>query len=231
MQIGAMDMNLGGFDPLQFWDHAYWTEGTEFQALAYANGDPVGAWPDEITADSLTPNVPGDSPLFVSSEATFNNKPVIRFDGVSDHLRDNFLSLSQPNEIVCVARFRALGADWVFSGSGVAAAAGYDLRPTNAVVWRMAAPTAIDGGGVDTSLHLLRFVANGAASELFVDEVSVLSGNAGTGAIAGVRIGQSSAGTGSAQLDIAFWAVKNGLLTAGERSDLHAFFQSHYGTP
>lgn len=226
--VGYMDLSSAVFSPLDpAWEHVYWAEGPEFVALGLADGATVVTWPDESATSDLTNGNASQRPTYVASDATFG-RPVVRFDGTDDDLHVDWGDIPLPVEIVIVARYRALGADWIFSGAP--SAGGPSARDTGGA-WRMANSLVLNGGTVNTSKHLHRFVFNGASSGLWVDEVSVLSGDTGTGSMTGITIPRSSSGLGPAQMDVAFVGVVAGALTAQERSDLHAWAQSHYGTP
>lgn len=225
-RVGAVAWG-GAFSPLDVgWEHVYWTEGPEFQALGLADGATVTTWPDEVSTADLTNGNASQRPTYVASDATFG-APVVRFDGSDDDLHVDWPDISQPFEIVMVARFRALGSDWLFSAAP--SMSGASIRDSGGA-WRFGVSATLNGGTVNTTKHLHRAVVNGASSSFLVDEVSILSGDVGAGSQTGLTLARSSSGLGPAQLDVAFFGIVSGALTAQERSDLHAWSQATYGT-
>lgn len=61
------------------WDHAYWADGAEFNALGLADGATVTSWPDEITTSAIA-LTGGGTPLVRASDAAFNNERTIALD-------------------------------------------------------------------------------------------------------------------------------------------------------
>lgn len=223
------------FDPLSIsWTHAYWTEGAEFEALGYTNGATINPWPDEVSTADLAQGTAGNRPTLVTAEATFNNKDVVRFDGSNDYMSVDWADLSQPNEYVFVAKLRSTSLSNQVLCDGLSSGRQQIERVGGAApsTWQLFAGATLTGGSADTNLHLWRAIFNGGSSALYHDETLEMSGNAGTGAAPGMYLcARSTIPDRFGIYDIAFCGVKNGALTAGERSDLHAWAQSHYGSP
>lgn len=223
------------FDPLSIaWDHAYWTEGAEFVALGLADAAAVGTWPDEVATSDLAQATAGNKPTYRASSASLGSRPVVEFDGVSDYMQVDFTDLTQPNEYVIVARLRsvpgasanALLTDG-FNGTG-RHLLGY-VGASGA--WRIFAGTSLDGGTADLVKHLFRGEFNTTSSKLFVDEVQQGStGDAGSHACSGLTLGANNAGATPGAYDVAFVGISTSLLTAQNRTDLHSWAQSLYGT-
>lgn len=86
-------------------------------------------------------------------------------------------------------------------------------------------------GPTDIHRALVRAVF-ASTDSLHLDGTSIASGSAGTENLSGVRLAANAGGTADfGHLQIAFVGLKDGTLTAQERSDLLAWSQSHYGTP
>lgn len=227
IHAGAVKRSVQALDIPSLFAHLYWTEGAEFIALGLADGASVSPWPDEVGVENLTNSNAARRPIYVASDATFNGKPVLRFDGSDDSLGDLYgASVAAPFEVVCIARYRALGNDYIYSlgpsGTGAELTEQFTVYNTGFGT----------GGTADTTQHFFRAVYDPGGTELFIDEVSTITG-AGTAVgfdLDGVTIARSSIGA-SSQLDIVLWGVSSGLLTAAERTALHAWAQTNYGTP
>lgn len=212
------------------WEHVFWAEGAEFVALGLSDGGTVVTWPDEIGTSDITNGNAAQRPTYVASDPTFG-QPAVRFDGSDDNLfvsGGDWPDISQPYEIVMVMRFRSRSADFLYSSSP--GTTGADARDTAGSQYLFAAGASLSGGTTDTTQHLLRAVHDGASSSFNVDEVSTMSGNAGTFAMQGLTMARSSSGIGPAAIDVPFFGVVAGTLTTQERADIHAYCQAHYGT-
>jgi hypothetical protein len=111
------------------------------------------------------------------------------------------------------------------------------IGTTSANEWKITnsylAGTTITGGSVDTEAHVFHaYFDNGASSELFVDSVSTIFGDAGTngGSVSGITIGSSYVFT----LDpwdgiIAEVAIVSGTLTAQEINNMEAYLANKWG--
>lgn len=234
------------------WTHAYCTEGPEFLAVApsASGGWAVGSvslnvgttpgialWPDEIGTADLTQATAANQPVYNASSSSMGNRPTVEcttVSGTSKWMTVDFTDIAQPFEVVFVARARSLAADRPIIdglGSGLGSLARFSAGTTT---WRMSVSSAgatLTGGTSNTTKHLFRMVA-GSPDSGHVDEVSVMSGSNGTNALKGLSIGiYAAGGVNVSDSDYCFIGIKSGALTAGERSDIHAFCQSHYGTP
>lgn len=221
------------FSPLDIaWHTSFWAEGPEFVALSVADGGAVATLPDETNANDATQATGSNQPTYRASAAAFNNKPVIEFDGTADFLQTaSFTALSQPNEIVLVGRWRSGGAVAVRSFcDGILTTNRHQIAVSAADLWAIAAGTTVASGAADTTAHLFDAVFD-ATDTLAIDGTATISGNANTHTLTGVTLGSRFDGTaGFLPCDIAFYGLSDGTLSAGERSSLRSWAQSHYGT-
>lgn len=239
------------------WTHAYCTEGPEFVSAIAAASTPgvnaiivgavgvgrgptvpstVATWPDEVGSDDLVQATAARQPFYNPSSSAMGGRPAIECYAPADNrfMTVDFADIAQPFEVVIVGRARSLSGDRpLFDGlgAGFASLARFSAGTTQ---WRMSVSSSgstLLGGTSDTSKHLFRLVT-GATDSGVVDEVTVMSGANGTNPLKGVTIGGYAAGSSAvSDADHCFIGIKSGTLTAGERSDIHAFCQSHYGTP
>lgn len=238
MLINPYAFGGGGtpFDPLSIsWAHAYWTEGTEFVALGLTNGAALSSWPDEAATSDLAQATGANQPTFVTADASFNSRNVVRFDGSNDWMNVDFADLSQPNEIVAVARLRTVpgAAANAILLDGFATTGRHTMyRRGDISKWTMFAGTALSGTATpDLVKHLFRAEFNTTSSKLFVDETQDGStADAGSNVASGLAVGARFDGTTPGAYDVAFIGVSDSLLTTQQRSDLHSWAQAHYGT-
>lgn len=210
------------------WTHGYWTSGPEFLALGLGNGASISSWPDEVGTADLAQATGSRQPTLVSSDTNLGNQPTVHFDGVDDYLTVTFASLAQPNEIAIVARLIAnSGNDFLFDGAGGSREIIY---ANSSGSWVYDAGASVGGGTVNTTKHLFRAVFNGASSNLRIDEVSILSGNPGATALAGATLAAAPDPSNYGQWNIAFVGIADSALTAQNRTDLHTWAQTVYGT-
>jgi hypothetical protein len=192
----------------------------------------VSTWPDEIGSDDLVQATSSAQPYYVASSADFNSKPIVQPPTTGRHwMRVTFgVSMGSTWEVVIVGRLYA--GSMLIDGSASFGRIGNVGGTTGD--WLISQGAVIQGGSPDGNLHVFRCTfKSGSNDEFFVDEVSTLGpGDAGTDALTGITVFDTfglSAGQGT---EIAFVGLAaDGVLSAGNRSDIKSFAQSHYGTP
>lgn len=155
---------------------------------------------DQAGSDNITQATTTAQPALNLSDANFNNKPSMTFDG-GDSLQGAFTtggSISQPITSFAIAKLATAAVD-----DGVVRGIIDGDDSSNRVLmikfidspddWRVAADTQIEGGAADDNPNLWAFVANGASSEFWLNGVSEASGNSGVEAPDGVTIGANYA--------------------------------------
>lgn len=238
------------------WSHAYCTEGPAFGSdavfgssggglvtgyMTLNSGETtISLWPDEIGSDDLTQATPADQPLFVTSSADFNGKPVVQVPGTGTarFLRNTLaVSMGSDFEVVVVGRLIIASGLNLFAGNGTNIA----ITTTSGPAWMLVNHSGggnATGGPTDTTAHDFRGVWQipgnpfSDSAELFVDEVSdafMQAAFLGHDSLTGITIGSSSTAAG---IEVAFVGVAaQSALSAGDRSDIHSFAQSHFGSP
>lgn len=130
----------------------------------------------------------GDQPTMVVSGTvqTANGKSILVFDGVN-----SFMSLTafmpQPSTYFIVAKTNnASQLQALISSNNTSARHQISL---NSGQYNIFAGTILTGGSVNTNEHLYSAIFNGASSELRVDGVSIITGNAGSHTVTNPEIG------------------------------------------
>lgn len=188
-------------------------------------------WPDEVgTADA---NASPSGATWTASDANFNSQPVAYLP--NGCLFDSPLyasAFAQPGETVVIARNHD---DTVAKGRVFAGLSLWQIgrgTGTNSTKWRFFGGVTKDTAAIfDTGAHVFDGQWNSASSVFAVDGTTQASGSAGTNTYTRTRIGQGSGAQVLETITVVFYGVKDSLLTAGERSDLLAWSQSHYATP
>ena len=124
-------------------DGALWQDSARTIPVAL-DGDPVGAWDDESgNGNHLLQATTGHQPMYRTE--VLNGRPIVRFDGVDDHLQDVSIPIVVPQHIYALVDTTNMGNDYrVFLQRGPAptaqdpsmyfgAGAGKSWRPT--VYW------------------------------------------------------------------------------------------------
>lgn len=203
------------------------------------NGSTVSAWADQSgTGDSnknATQGTAANQPTFTASDANFNNRPVLTFDGTTDYLKTAVwsASASQPNTIYSVAR-RTASTGSVFMYDG------YDSANRNAIFSNATTGniTLFGGSSLNTSVSILNTtricaaVYNGVAnSAIYIDSFTTSSatGNGGTNGLTGLTIGASNGNISFWQGPIAEIAVFSGSHNQATRQSVMEYLATRYG--
>jgi hypothetical protein len=214
------------------WAHAYWTEGTDFEALAYSNGAEVTSFPDEITTLDA---VPGTAPIYAAATAPLNGQPAVIGDGTRRLLTAApAVNISQPVSVVVVGYHTAAG----LATDGRTAANRIIVQTTGSP------PTLQVYGGSSfrsgpTSqpyFYGQPFVAagvvNGASTKINVGGVDGVSGSAGTSVFAGATLVGRHTATPNTNGGMSFVGIYPGDVTTDpDWLDFLDAVADHYGTP
>ncbi len=184
------------------WDAAYWTEGTEFIAESYGDGDDVDVFPDEVGTEDITENAAVWNPDYEPSDANFNNRPSIVLPSASGRMHDNnTYNLAHEHSIVAVARHNTgtITADEnLVADQSTLPKIWADYKDGGPYEWGFAAKSGADTGPgttqggahpVDSDAHL--FVCKSGASDGFiaVDNATRIVGDAGEDAWSQLKLG------------------------------------------
>ena len=221
---------VAGFDPLSIgWTHAVWAEDPDWTPPA--DGAAVSSWRNAgSNGTALTEGTGSAQPIYRASFAGLNSKPAVECTGTQTIRTTAGGVLSQPVTIVAVGKFTSTAGRTLVSGTF-----GNPMRVATATnTWRLYEGGAtIDGGTADTNEHLFIVTYDGASSQYEIDGAVAHSGNPGTTGMEGLTLFSTEAASPGTQNTgvLAFVGVLDGTLTSGEKADLLAWSQSHYGTP
>lgn len=181
---------LRAFDPLEdfSWLHLYWTEGPQFEALAYADGAAVTSWPDEVGTDDLAQGTGSLQPVFRATAAS-NGRPSVQGDGTDDYIFVDYDDQAQPVSRVVICELVDTTDQTVCSGYVTA----FGLFVTTGNVGFSAGTVLNSGVSATTNPQMSVMYANGASSAVEVDGTRA-TGNAGANALAGLVWGGNSIG-------------------------------------
>ena len=187
-----------------------------------------------VNADHITQAVAARQPLF--SAAAQNGHAGMTFDGTDDDLYSawtNGGTLAQPYLYYSIANVDAGslndGTRMLFSGATYAAMAG-KAATGNPDYWYMFAGANLSHAGVDANTKIMSLLFNGASSQLWLNSVSIMSGNAGALAAPALHWG-SRAGTAQ------FWKGKSESLiivdpahSDAQRGDMQDAMNAYWNT-
>lgn len=229
----AWKWSTATIDPLSIdWHAAFWAEDPNWAAPG--DGNAVSQWDDASgNGRHAVQSTAAAQPIFRSSVSSMRTRPAVDFDGTDDWLATAAFAsaITGVSEIFVVARLDTVKDCAIVHGiSGTARRAVQTISAgANWAVFQ--GSTTVSGGATDTDAHAFRAVFD-TTDELHLDGALVASGDAGSENLTGLRIGANAGGSGFF-LDgqVAFVGLKEGTLTAQERSDLLAWARDHYGTP
>jgi hypothetical protein len=194
------------------------------------SGNPVPTWLDlsgnGSAAEDPNPGSTDRRPTLITN--VLNGLPGLLFNG-SKYLEAALVTLTQPDTILMVMKLvAAAGANEnVFDGMSGRQA----IIITTAPALAMYAGSVQTDGAIDTSAHLVTFLANGASSNLRKDRVSVLSASPGANSItAGWRIGSNSSAGGFYNGYIMELAGYNSMSTT-DRDTVETYLRTKWATP
>jgi hypothetical protein len=238
-RIGTRGLGVGGggggpapaWTPASLTDVRLWLKADRGVTLVGAD---VNVWADQSgNGNDFSAAAAGNRPLFIASDAGFNSKPAIQFDGVNEWLRNAAFSWGgaiTAMHVGLVVRIDVLvNLDRVWSYAAVAP-----------VFLRMGTgPIAVfSGNGVNSSFAWPGVKAwggawNGANQWLYDGGTTVDGPDVNAGAMpadGGVfALGSSVTGTVTGAVTIAEAWAQRAIPTAGESASLDAYVASEYG--
>jgi len=231
--LAGVSSAVAGYDPLSIaWHSAYWAEDPNWTNPG--DGNAVTTWADASgNGRSVTQATGTKRPIYRSSVAGLNNQPAVDFDGTDDFLESGsaFTATTGTLTKVIVLQLKTVVDNrhifsWGSSGSRA------DIAVVNAATdWQTFAPsTQVNGGTPNTSGHILFATYGTSVANLNEDGVSFGSGS-NTPSLSTHTLGAYSGGSNNSNVYIAFAALYVGNLSAGDRADMLAWSQDHYGTP
>lgn len=190
---------------------------------------PVGSWNDlSGNARTLTQGTALNKPALTS--AIYNGFNGIDFDGSNDHLLNNTGSLSQPSTVFVVVRPDVVTGtkSIVDSNSGAISA----IRIFNSNYELHSGSQLFGGAATAGATEIVIGEFNGASSKIFINNgtTAANTGNAGTNARAGIRVGLDF--TGGAPFDGKVFEViiYNKILSSTERQQVYDYLNAKWKT-
>lgn len=182
---------------------------------------------DDLSGNSrhLTQATGANQPAIVSN--VLNGRQVRRFDGVNDLLTNSTYSLSQPFTVFSVIDYTvsALGKN-VFAGNSGASAPAVSINSTNKA--SLFAGSTITATNAAAKPCILSSVFNTTSSVLLENGLQVASGNVGSAALSGFRLGAWSSGGDRFIGDIAEVIMFPVVLSTTDRRRVEGYLSSKY---
>tara|TARA_R100001143_G_scaffold2670_1_gene5539 strand:+ start:737 stop:1435 length:699 start_codon:yes stop_codon:yes gene_type:complete len=195
-----------------------WYDINDISTITKDGSNRVSAVADKKGTDNLLQTTSGDQPLWVESGQ--NGKSELNCTGDRAMITSSGATISQPVSVYAVLKLPASKA----STQRIIEAESGTGKPTfldnDSNFWKIAAPTEIVSTNADEedTWVLARIIYNGASSSLALDEVTVISGNAGTNAYTGLDI--SGEGDSRSNITLGELLKFNAVLSTADNDDL-----------
>ncbi len=214
------------FDPNSVTGLVAWYDAND-SATITKSADRVSQWNDKSSqGNNLVQATGADQPLWVN--AVQNGKPIIRFDGVSEHMEDLVTNTyTQPTTLfmVCSTPTENGGNRAFFDGDSARNL--LNLQSPNQ--YRIYAGASLIGGTLSAGFKLFRAKFNGASSSLHINNSSILSGDAGTQGLEGIIIGALNGFTGPSNFDVCEVLFYDANVSAGDITSIESYLNTKWG--
>ena len=223
------------FSPLDISNGSAW-----FRADSGVDTKPSGnveLWTDGFgTGSDLAQTTNSDRPLFVASDPNFNNKPVIRFDGVSEFMATPAFSadLSQPNTMFVVCRMIDLdsGIKYLVDGIELTKRHLFNVHIDSGRPWSAFAGAELKGSNADTNTHIHAIRFNTTNSGYYLGGGSVdASGDIGSFDLSGLTVGSNFANSNFTNVDVAEIILYDKLVSDSEMNQIGRYLGNRYASP
>lgn len=192
---------------------------------AVNDGDPVGYWADKSGKARHLSQTDGTKKPALKL-AIKNGKNVVRWDSTNDALEGSDSIVSQPDTIFIVASNKSTGY-FYFDGTS---------NPSRQAIFYQSgkydvyAGTELLVGTTNTNYKIIEAQFNGSNTSLYVNSSLVGSGNSGSGSLAGIVLGNSSANAYAYPLggDIAEVLIYDSILSASDRALITNYLNSKW---
>lgn len=217
----------GGFSPLQLTSVRLWCRSDMGTTIVTG----VSRWADQSgNGNDLVQATGANQPVLTAGQ--INGRPALVFDGVNDSLAVAF-ALTQPETVFIVfSQISWTNFDMVFDGGAVSndmslqqgtASPGLAIRAGVASV-------ALNNNLAVGTFGLATAIFDGASSLLQINSTAATTGNPGTNAGAGIRIGTRGAGGSNfGNISVAEVIVMAATATAAERASVKTYVTGLYG--
>lgn len=157
----------------------------------FADGDSVGTWTGRAGTSVNATQASGSLKPLYKTSVTINGNPVVKFDGTDDEMVTPDLSLSQPYTIVAATRVNSIGSGYnsfCDSSNGNALLFANVAGSTKLAVYAGSQISHATAISINNNF-VCSGVFNGTSSLVCLNGGSPVTGNAGTGGYAAVRLG------------------------------------------
>lgn len=215
----------GAFTPLSLPGLRWWYDASATASITVGSPNQVASVADQA---GIAPALASPSGVISTGVETENGLNALGFaPGVGPSITASTATSAQPAYYFTVIRMKTTGGpqnifDNISGGSGRNV-----LGDNGSGSWRMYGGSILDGGTQDTARHVLIATYNGASSDLSVDGVSVVSGNAGTNGLDSLKLGFSTDGWNFCE----GFRSSGGVLGAGNLASALAYLKAKWGTP
>ncbi len=199
------------------------------EGITKDGGDLISQWDDQsAVGNDVSQATGGDQPLHITSDAAFNNQPVVSFVSDDSLFRTTFADapITTGFSIYMVCGDPSSASDFFFDGVTDRAAFLQDANPhldffTSATVNSTTAPSG-------AAAVIYRVIFNGASSSLFRDGSSISTGNDGAGDMDGISLASNASQGSNINYKIAEFLIYDSVLSAGDNTLLMNFLTGKY---
>lgn len=201
-----------------------------------ADGDPVGAFDNPGTDNyDAVQAVTAAKLTYKTGVIAFNNKSVLRCDG-GDLLQGTFSggAISQPNTIIIVAQLNSSLVNnnspyAILDGIGATRHAVLKDNGPSPDAFAMYAGTTVDDGDANGDVNIFTVLFSDASSQMWINGVSKVTGNAGLQSLGGLTIGALVNGAAGWVGDIAAILIYPGNLSNADKNQIGQWAADTYG--
>jgi len=190
-------------------------------------GSNVTDWADQSgNARDLAQATDSKRPTF--NAGVLNGEAAIRFDGIDDFMTRAGVDLAQPNTLYRVMRL-ITDADGQFFHDGADSTKRHVAFTNNGFFAFFAGSSITSTKAKDTLTHYSGGVYNGASSELFIDGVSVATGDINTQVFSFGTLGALHDGSANfTNMDLFEWFGYSGVHDAATRAQVFDYLTARY---
>jgi len=195
---------------------------------AVNDGDPVGGWADQ-SGNGNHPTQPTAAKRPKLRLNIVNTLPVIRFDGIDDWLKRIMINVTQPWSLFMVFTVRLWVADrHIIDGANLQSRIS-ESAAVGRLQYNCGAGLSIDGFVVNT-FWLITGMVNGAASNIYRNNLAPSAGNLGALNMPNITIAArgTALGSGHSQIDVAEIVIYNALLSDDDRALVWDYLNTKY---
>jgi hypothetical protein len=217
----------GQFLPTQLAGCALWLRAD----LGITIGTGVSAWADQSgNAHNVTQGTGAAQPTYTTSDAAYNNKPVLNFASASSQFMQSAVwgvTLAQPYTVILVGNTDQTATQFFYDSVSGAEST---IDPTTTTIGFFAG-TQLSPAGSVTSPCVLAFIANGGSSSGYKNssQTAIVSGAAGSNSMNGTTIGASNVPSNFINGRIAEFVIYNRALAAADLLTLFKYLGARYG--